>query len=76
MMYHMKRRDVLVLFPQQEEQSVKEFGELRDVVPPARLGHPKAFRRVINGLTAEAVVSQPAALEILEETKDQCIARE
>lgn len=64
--YHVERRDVFVLFPQQEKQRVKEFGELGYVVPPTRLRHAKAFRRVINRLTAEAIVAQPPALKILK----------
>jgi hypothetical protein len=66
MMNHVKRRDMLILLSQDEEQSVEKLGKLRDIVPPTSLRHPKTFRRVIHRLTPVAVVSQPAALKILK----------
>lgn len=56
-MYHVKCRDMLILLSQQKEQRVKELGELGDVIPPAGLGHSKAFGRIVDRLTAEAVVT-------------------
>lgn len=37
--YDMQRRHVVILFPQHEEESVEELGELGKVVPPRRLRH-------------------------------------
>jgi hypothetical protein len=66
MMNHVERRDMLIFLSQDEEQSIEELGEFGDVIPPTGLRHPKSFWRVIHRLTPVAVVSQPSALQILD----------
>ena len=45
-MNHVQSRDLIVLFPQHEEYSVKEFGEFGEVVPPASMYHSHCQRIV------------------------------
>ena len=55
---------VVVLLPHDEEEGVKELGELGEVVPPGGVGHAEGARvggRAVDGLAEERVARQPAA---------------
>lgn len=62
-MNNVEGRHLIVLFPQHEEEGVKELGEFADVVPIATVGHSHCFWawRIIDWLTPVGVVVPPAS---------------
>lgn len=49
---------LVVAFAHNEEQRVKELGELREEVPPAPVSHPQPFGAVsVHGLASQTVAS-------------------
>ena len=71
-MNHVQPRDLIILFPQHEEYSIKEFSELGEVVPPAATCHSHCHRTVwiVYRLTTERIIASPPGCQGLRRTND------